>query len=64
LPTYVEEFRGLQEIVFVILFDNAEFLRLRQRAEVDGCGINGRGDVFEFEAEGACGHGELADVAD
>ena len=61
---FVEEFCGIEEIVFVILFEDVEFGGVGERAEVDGGGIDGGGDVFEFEAEVAGGESEISDVAD
>ena len=61
---FVEEFCGIEEIVFVILFEDVEFGGVGERAEVDGGGIDGGGDVFEFEAEVAGGESEISNVAD
>src|SRR4029077_18366700 len=61
---FVEEFRGLEEIVFVILFDDAEFLRVVERTEMNGGGIDSGGDVHKFEAERATGQRKITNVAD
>ena len=61
---FVEELGGLEEIVFVILLEDAELIGIGERAEVNGGGIDGGGDVHEFEAEGPVGESEIADVAD
>ena len=53
-----------EEIVFVILFEDVEFGGIGERAEVNGGGVYGGGDVFEFKAEVAGGEREIADVAD
>ena len=59
----VEELGRFEEVVFVILFDDAELVGVGQRAEMDGGGIDGGGDVHEFETESAIGEIEIADVA-
>ena len=48
---FVQELGGLEEIVFVVLFDDAELVGFGERAEMNGGGIHGGGDVHEFEAE-------------
>ena len=52
---FVEEFGGLQEIVFVILFENAELVGFGEGAKMHGGGIYGGGDVFEFQVENSAG---------
>ncbi len=59
----VEEFRGLEEIVFVILLDDAKLFRIVQRAEMNGSRIYRGGDVHEFQAKRAVGKRELANIA-
>ena len=61
---FVEEFCGVEQIVFVILFEDAELRGIGERAEMDGGGIDGGGDVFEFEAEVAGGESEISHVTD
>jgi len=64
LPTYLcRSFRGLEEVVFVILFDDAEFFRIVQGTEMNRRGIDGRGDIHEFQAKRAAGKDELANIA-
>src|SRR5216684_2385106 len=58
----MEELRGLKEVVFVVLFDDAELFGVVQRSEMDSGGIDGCGDIHEFESEGACGKREIADI--
>ena len=60
----MKEFCGLEEIVFVVLFDDAKLIGIGQRAEMNRRGIHGRGDVHKFQAEYSTGKRELADVAD
>ncbi len=60
----MEELRGLEQIVFVVLLDDAELFRIGERAEMDGRGIDGRGDVHELQTKSAVGKQEIADVAD
>ena len=59
----MKKFGRFEEIVFVILFEDAEFFWLIQGTEMDGRGIDGGGDIHEFEAESAVGKREIADVA-
>src|SRR5713226_4149653 len=59
----VEELGGLEEVVFVVLLDDAEFLWVGEGAEMHGGRIYGGGDIHQFEAKGATGKRELADVA-
>src|SRR5260370_22818221 len=58
----MEELRGLKEVVFVVLFDDAELFGVVPRSEMDSGGIDGCGDIHEFESEGACGKREIADI--
>ncbi len=60
---FVQEFGGFEEIVFVILLDHAQFVRLGQGAEMYRGGIHGSRDVHEFEAESASWQGQLSNVA-
>src|SRR5207249_3590906 len=61
---FVQEFRGLEEIVFVILLDDAKLFGIGERTEMHGGGIHGGGDVHEFQTKRAGGKREVADVAD
>src|SRR5579859_40093 len=61
---FVQEFGGFEQVVFVVLLDDAEFVRLAEGAEMDGCGIDGGGDVHELQPERAGGKQKLANVAD
>ena len=45
---FVEKFRGLEEIVFVILFDDAKLVRIGERAKMYRGGIDGGSDVHEL----------------
>ena len=47
----VQQFRRLQQIVFIILFDHAQFVRLRQRPEMHRGRIHGSRNVRKFQAE-------------
>ena len=59
----MKELRRLEQIVFIVLFDDAELIRLVQRAEMNRRGIHRGGDIHEFQAEGAARKREIADVA-
>ena len=59
----MEEFRGFEEVVFVILLDDAKLFRIVQRAEMDGGWVYGGGDVHEFQAKRAARKRELANIA-
>src|SRR5713101_6796620 len=58
----MEELGRLKKVVFVILFDDAELFGIVQGAKMDSGGVDGRGDIHEFESEGACGKREIADI--
>ena len=58
-----EQLLGLEQIVFVVLFDDAERGRLGERAEVHGGGIDRGRDVHELQVELARGNFEVAHVA-
>src|SRR5205807_3348748 len=60
---FVEELRRLEQIVFIVLFDDAELIRLIQRTEMNRRGIHRGGDIHEFQAERTAGKREVADVA-
>ncbi len=60
---FVEKFCGLEQIVFVVLLDDAELVRVGERAEMHGSRIDGGGDVHELQAKRAGGKHEIADVA-
>ena len=55
---------GLQEIVFVVLFQHAHARRLGERAEMHGRRVDGRSDVHEAQVERALRHVERAHIAD
>ena len=48
----VQQLRRFQQVVFVVLLDDAEFVGVGERAEMHGSRIHRGGDVFEFQAEG------------
>src|SRR5216684_5765638 len=58
----MEKLGRLKKVVFIILLDDTELFGIVQGAEMDSGGIDGRGDVHEFESEGACGKREIADI--
>ena len=59
----VQELRRFKQVVFVVLLDNADLVGLVQRAEMDGCGIHGRSNVHELQAQRSGGQRELAHIA-
>ena len=59
----MQEFRGLEEVVFIVLFDDAEFFWIVQGTEMNRRGIDGCGDVHELQAKCSAGEGELPNVA-
>ena len=61
---FAEQLFGLEEIVFVVLFEHAHARGLAERAEMHGRRIDRRGDVHEAQVEGAPRQLESAHVAD
>ena len=60
---FLEELLGIEEIEFVVLFDDIELRGIDERAEMNCGRIDGSGDVFEMKWEQAGGEVDLADVA-
>src|SRR5262249_52000492 len=61
---FLKELLRVEQIVFVVLFDDADFGGIDERTEVHGGRIDGRGDVFKVERKCAGRQAELAHIAD
>ena len=59
----MQQFGGLEKVVFVILFDDPEFFRVVQRTEMNGRGIHGGGNVHEFQTKRTAGKQQLSNIA-
>ena len=59
----MQKLRRFEQVVFVVLLDNADLVGLVQRAKMDGCGIHGRSNVHELQAQRPGGQRELAHIA-
>src|SRR5271169_1598126 len=59
----MEKLGWLEEVVFVVLLDDAELIGIGERTEMDRCRVHGSGDVHELEAERAARHSDIANVA-
>ena len=59
----MQQFGGLEKVVFVVLFDDPQFFRVVQRTEMNGRGIDGGGDVHEFQTKRSAGKQELPNIA-
>ena len=58
-----EQLLGLEQVVLVVLLEDAQPRRLAERAEVDGGGIDGRRDVHEPQLGDAAREPQVASVA-
>ena len=61
---FIENFIGVEQVVFVVLFEYAQFFGISNGAEVNRRGHHGRGDVHETELEIAGGKRDVARVTD
>src|SRR3984957_277649 len=61
---FLQEFLGIEQIIFVVLLDHAQFGVVGQRTKVDRGRVDRRGHVFKAQREDSRGEAYLTDVAD